>query len=207
MTYPLTVDPISAVQTIYPYTKIDQVFDNQELENVIEYFESQGVDDASVAGIGKESGNFNKKARSSQTKFHHPNKDNAWIFERLCSAIEQLNASLFRFDLVGFNSLQYTKYANAGDHYDLHTDLWYGNWGIQDSLLHRKLSFSLVLSDSNEYTGGNFEFMVSSPVPHVLEQSKGDLIVFPSWVLHRVTPIESGERKSLVGWVEGPKFK
>jgi PKHD-type hydroxylase len=70
----------------------------------------------------------------------------------------------------------------------------------------RKLSMVLQLSDPSEYDGGDLEFYVQSE-PIKAEKKKGIVYVFPSWVLHRVTPVTRGTRRSLVMWIAGPKFK
>jgi PKHD-type hydroxylase len=71
----------------------------------------------------------------------------------------------------------------------------------------RKLSLSLLLSEPEEdFVGGEFFIHLSgNPSLHVLK--KGQMIVFPSFMLHGVKPVLSGVRKSIVIWVEGPKFK
>jgi PKHD-type hydroxylase len=69
----------------------------------------------------------------------------------------------------------------------------------------RKLSFSLILSDSSEYKGGEFEF--DTGTADKAEQKRGRVLAFPSFVKHQVTPIKSGTRKSIVWWALGPKFK
>jgi predicted 2-oxoglutarate/Fe(II)-dependent dioxygenase YbiX len=38
-------------------------------------------------------------------------------------------------------------------------------------------------------------------------RTRGALIVFPWFFLHRVTPIVSGNRKALVAWATGPDFR
>ena len=72
----------------------------------------------------------------------------------------------------------------------------------------RKLSFSLQLTNPNTYNGGNLEFK-SSETNEIITAPKeqGTLIVFDSRIEHRVSPIESGTRKSIVGWVVGPRWR
>ena len=43
--------------------------------------------------------------------------------------------------------------------------------------------------------------------PYRAHKARGTLVAFPSYVMHRVTPVTSGTRKSLVAWVAGPKFR
>jgi len=70
----------------------------------------------------------------------------------------------------------------------------------------RKLSVVIQLSDPSEYDGGNLQFMLGNESENA-KKEKGMLYAFPSWVLHRVTPVTEGTRRSLVIWLSGPKFK
>jgi len=40
-----------------------------------------------------------------------------------------------------------------------------------------------------------------------MEQLKGRVLAFPSFMIHGVAPVTKGKRESVVVWVEGPKFK
>ena len=95
---------------------------------------------------------------------------------------------------------QFTVYhASEGGHYDWHID-----WGLAQ--VQRKLSASLQLSDPAQYEGCDLQFQGMRQV-EAAPRDRGAVIVFPSFILHRVTPISSGTRKSLVVWASGPKFK
>ena len=117
----------------------------------------------------------------------------------------------YEFDLNGFEAIQYTVYNEEGEQrYDLHMDTILGTDKSMDLPETRKLSLSMVLSDPSEYEGGKFQLQTGSPEEDKLmtvEQLKGRVIGFPSFLLHRVSPVTKGTRKSLVVWVEGPKFK
>jgi len=74
----------------------------------------------------------------------------------------------------------------------------------------RKLSLSLILSDPDDYEGGDFYIQTGSPDPEKLikmEQKKGRVLAFPSFMIHGVAPVTKGTRRSIVVWVDGPKFK
>ena len=71
----------------------------------------------------------------------------------------------------------------------------------------RKLSFSLQLSNENEYTGGEIEFKDVMGNTFFAPKNRGCLIIFDSRTEHRVCTVESGNRKSLVGWVKGPRWR
>ena len=73
--------------------------------------------------------------------------------------------------------------------------------------LVRKISFSLQLSDPDDYEGGNIQFIDESNQNYIAPRQKGSLIIFDSRTKHRVCKVRSGVRKSIVGWVVGPRWK
>lgn len=141
--------------------------------------------------------------RSAQLSWAHP-RDAPWVFDRLIQAVERLNERWFGFDLAGFHDpLQLTRYdAKDGGHYDWHTD----RGTFVNANPPRKLTIVVQLSDGNAYTGGDLELLFGRE-PVRVARAVGGLHVFPSFVLHRVTPVTCGSRLSLVGWVIGPKFR
>jgi PKHD-type hydroxylase len=68
----------------------------------------------------------------------------------------------------------------------------------------RKVSVVISITDPDTYEGGEFEF-IDGTKPDI--KQRGSILVFPSFVEHRVTPITSGTRYSLVNWYCGDKFK
>ena len=190
----------------FPYVVANDIFDDEDIEDMIAYCDSIELD---LATLG--TGHIDQHIRKSYAKMHYPNEDNAWIFEALISAANRVNDHFYNYDLYGFEKFQYTVYKGAGSHYSYHTDMLFGERPLpKDLITPRKLSFSLILSNQDEdFTGGNFEFLFDNmDVPVVaLPQKKGTLIAFPSFMLHRVAPLLSGVRKSIVFWACGPKFK
>lgn len=138
--------------------------------------------------------------RDSNIVFVQPIDDLRWVYQRLTDITLNLNERFFGFDLFGFTEgLQFTEYSAPGGKYDQHIDKIYGG-------VIRKLSIVVQLTDPSEYDGGDFEIMDGS-TPEKLFRDKGTLIAFPSYTLHRVTPVTRGTRNSLVGWVTGKPFK
>jgi PKHD-type hydroxylase len=72
--------------------------------------------------------------------------------------------------------------------------------------ISRKLSMAVQLSDPSEYDGGALQVMTSGE-PQSIPKKRGMIAVFPSYILHQVTPVTRGSRQSLVAWVSGPPFK
>ena len=132
-----------------------------------------------------------------------------WIGGFLWHYIMNANKDNFLYDIsdIENNMIQYTQY-NKGDFYKWHTDMDICDINEPDQLV-RKLSFTLQLTNEDEYTGGNLEFADydDSTYRFSVPKSRGTVIVFDSRVPHRVTPVESGIRKSLVGWVVGKRWR
>jgi PKHD-type hydroxylase len=114
----------------------------------------------------------------------------------------------WNFDIVCHETPQYSTYSKNG-FYDWHVDT-----GVEseDELLIRKLSLCISLND--DYSGGDFQVQRwGSPEDqkHFLNikemKNKGSIVVFPSFLFHRVTPVTRGTRNSLVCWFRGPRFR
>ena len=71
---------------------------------------------------------------------------------------------------------------------------------------HRKVSVTIQLSNPEDYDGGELELWTGAGIQKV-EKHKGCAILFPSYMLHRITPVTKGVRKSLVLWVGGSTFR
>ena len=85
------------------------------------------------------------------------------------------------------------------DYYDLHVD-------INPLSATRKLSFIINLSDPSEYTGGNIEFLNTS-IEKELVTSVGSIVIFPSFLPYKITPVLSGEKYIIAGHIHGPLYK
>lgn len=124
------------------------------------------------------------------------------IFQRATEA----NRNAWGFNLgQKIYDIQYTKYYGTDEgFYNWHIDTFFVN---NSRAFDRKISVIIQLSDSDEYEGGDFKFedTISPPDPIELRK-KGTVLVFPSYLLHMVEPVTSGERKSIVSWIEGPRF-
>lgn len=105
----------------------------------------------------------------------------------------------WNFTLGGMENVQVGKYEEGG-HYDWHIDA--GNPDQNGQM--RKLTLSLLLNDPSEFEGGKLEIGQVSEQP---VQEQGTIVIFPSYVLHRVTPVTSGVRYSAVTWFNGPAFR
>jgi len=139
--------------------------------------------------------------RNSHIRWIDYNEKSAWLYKHLSELIQTANNEMWNFDISYIDdSIQYTEYHDNGGHYDWHLDV--GMYPVN----HRKISVTIQLSDPDDYEGGDFEVMTSS-IPDIAPRKKGCAILFPSYLLHRVTPVTKGIRKSLVVWVNGQPLK
>ena len=153
-----------------------------------------------------------KKAKIADGNDANRSSNISWINDKelqttLSYLVKSANdESNWNFSLKEFESLQFTIY-NEGDHYNWHTD---NHVKPYENNTIRKLSFTLCLND--EYEGGDFSICDPQPEPDLsvtttFKLKKGDMIIFPSHVWHKVDKITKGTRKSLVGWVVGNQWK
>jgi len=141
------------------------------------------------------------KFRKSNIKWLPFDSKWEWVIDRIMSQVVEANNTIWNFDLKAIiDNIQYTEYDGNGGHYDWHLDIGPG------SISHRKISIVIQLSDSDDYVGGDLEIMIGSDHTKI-PRGKGNVVIFPSFLLHRVVPLISGNRKSLVLWVGGGQYK
>jgi PKHD-type hydroxylase len=108
-------------------------------------------------------------------------------------------------ELTGvLDAVQYTEYhATENGHYGWHQDFGPG------MLSTRKISVTVQLSDPSEYEGGDLEYFIGGDPNNALkvQRDKGLVFIFPSYMMHRVTPVTKGIRRSFVLWVGGEHYK
>ena len=147
--------------------------------------------------------------------------DDLWIYRELHPYVHKANEMAgWNFDWERSESCQFTKY-KLNQYYDWHTDGWNKPYNKPNTLSHgkvRKLSMTCQLTDGSEYEGGELEFDFRNYDPNMRDESKhvkqikqilpkGSIVVFPSFVWHRVKPITKGTRYSLVMWSLGYPYK
>ncbi len=134
--------------------------------------------------------------------------DDAWIYKEITPYIHTANENAgWNFDLDGAETCQFTEYGVGeyyGWHYDMHTE-------YRKKI--RKLSVSCTLSNPEDYDGGDLEFNISHPDKKnnlfkcTEIKPRGSVVVFPSFIWHRVKPVTRGKRYSLVIWNQGDRYR
>ena len=148
-----------------------------------------------------------------------------WLGGLMWHYYKRANDEVFKYDLdhIDGESMQYTQYG-VGEFYNWHNDagiscaykpVSVGNRsdGLASDFLNenielvRKLSFVVQLSDPEDYEGGNLQLLDEAGKSYFAPRQRGTVIVFDSRTQHRVLKVTKGLRKSLVGWVVGPRWK
>ena len=211
-----------AYQSIWYFTNLPK-----EIVNIIDVDLSQRYDkdmkDSLLHGD-----TFNKDKRNSQNTWIPTTH---WLSGFIWHYVQKANRENFLYDLshIDGDNMQYTRYGE-GQFYNWHNDSSLpthykpavSNIDAESSKdndeLHkdflnknceyvRKLSFAMQLSDPDDYEGGNVQLMDESGDKYVVPRERGSIVLFDSRTQHRVCKVTSGVRKSIVGWVIGPRWK
>lgn len=183
----------------HAYVKWEDGFTDEELNAIEQYCEDNLTKTTGVVGV---EGRTDSQYRNSSVGWIKLNEETNWFYDKLAGIARSLNGQFYRFDLSGFHEdMQYTVYDGSKKaHYDWHIDNGPGD------PVTRKFSLVLQLSDPKDYEGGDLELLVGN-TPIIAEKQKGLVVAFPSFRLHRVSPVTKGIRKTIVVWVAGPPFK
>jgi len=179
-------------------------------------------------GVGDriEDGNENQQGpkkvdekRMSEVAFF----DDRWIYKEIQPYVSIANRqSNWNFDWDWTEQMQFTKYA-LNQHYGWHCDSYYKAYSedVPDGMKGkiRKLSAVVSLSDPEDYEGGDLEFDLRNNIDYEFSKNKdskvlceeikqrGSIVVFPSFLWHRVKPVTKGTRYSLVMWNLGQPWR
>jgi len=193
-------------------------------DDIVKYGLRHQDDVAIIGGLGQgrdlKKQPLNKKEIKDLKKKRDSNivwMDDPWIYKEIQPYIYQANKKAgWNFNWNWSEACQFTKY-NPGQYYGWHCDSWEGVYTQEGPAKGkiRKLSVTVSLSDEKDYTGGELEFDFRQHNPDKRKQTKeckeilpkGSLVVFPSFVWHRVKPVKKGVRYSLVVWNLGYPFQ
>lgn len=179
-----------------------QALSPEECKFIIEYGLTHKPIDATVGHGGKSTVNTELR-RSTVRWLSRSDSTLSGLYQKIEILALKANANAFGFDLSGFHEVQFTEYnADAEGTYGWHEDLCW----TKATPFDRKMSMVIQLSDKDDYTGGKLE-LKHDPLPAGIFENQGDVIFFPSFNIHRVTPVKLGKRHSLVTWFVGPKFR
>ncbi|ETW13570.1 2OG-Fe(II) oxygenase [Roseivivax marinus] len=161
------------------------------------------ADAAPLRDAGLVRGQHDHGQRRAELSWLDEAEGSEWVMDRLVDVVRRANRSVFDFELTDFaESPQVARYgAERAGHFDWHADIGEGAVAAR-----RKLTMVVQLSEPADYAGGGLEIMPSAAIITAPTQ-RGAATLFPSFMLHRVTPVTEGVRRSLTVWVHGPAFR
>jgi PKHD-type hydroxylase len=165
---------------------------------------------AGDANLVDGSSDYTGVSRSSQVCMMSPSHKEGWLFTKLWTILEEHNTKFYDYELDYIQPLQYSVYdSELNGHYEWHQDWGSAVFDPARPEICRKLSFTLQLSDPADYAGGRLEINYGQDyaTESGFYMEQGTLISFPSFMLHRITPVTTGVRRSLVGWCVGVDFR
>jgi PKHD-type hydroxylase len=185
-----------------PFVVWEEILGADELDAIEHYGDRLPLSPAALSG---EKAGYDNAIRRSRVAWVERNSETNTLYRRMEEVVLDLNRQYFHYDLSRLAPMQYAVY-DAGDrsHFDWHTD--YGRERGHEQHEPRKLSLSLQLSGPSQYQGGELQGQIQNAI-ETAPRNRGALIAFPSFLLHRVTPITEGVRKSLVIWAQGPEYR
>ena len=202
-----------AFQSIWYFTELPE-----KIIDIIEYdvkqFDKNFKDSSLLGNV------IDKEKRNSKNTWIPTTH---WLSGFLWHYIQKANRENFLYDLTNIDgeTVQYTQY-NEGEYYKWHSDCGLASYYKPQNVgsinrdqdfvnengeLIRKLSFVLQISNPDDYEGGNLQIMQENGKSYIAPRQRGTLIFFDSRSQHRVQRVTSGVRKSIVGWVVGPRWK
>lgn len=184
---------------VYNWVHFENFLSKKECDDIIEHGKNLNLKDALI-NHDKELGVLDTTIRESKIAWITPNPDTEFLYRRLIDVIQDGNSQYFNFDIHALDeTIQFTEYNAPSGKYDMHIDKHFLG-------KVRKLSVIIQLTDPSEYEGGDVEIIYKKD-PDIMPKSRGGMILFPSYMVHRVSPVTSGTRHSLVCWVSGKPFK
>jgi len=141
------------------------------------------------------------------TNPYRPDKCNGdwkWLQDKIYQVVKMVNQGVFKFDIEGADDeLKLIKY-HEGGFYGWHTDFNAGSCSV------RKLVAIIQLTDPSEYEGGEVQFGIQDKHTkewYTMNQLKGSLTIFPTFLSHNVTPVTKGTRYVIQELFVGNHFK
>lgn len=205
----------------HPVYWVDDFLSNEEIDKIIKYTEKINSEPAKVGisidekkknpftadyNIKNENLGNVPRLRQSIIKWIQLNADTKWIYKKIISEIHKVNQENFGFILKFVEDLQFTEYnENQKGFHANHSDC--GDKTKMENFVDiRKLSFSIQLSDPNNYEGGEL-ILYKNNKEFIAPKKRGTIIFFESDLSHKVSEIKRGTRYSLVSWVRGPNLR
>lgn len=198
------------------YVVVSEALDSELREKVLAFLKTRKLAAAKMKNEGGGDDDDQRKARYDDrdcyTHWFNAEDQVPALHERLVEIVRDVGNVEWPLLKVGptgkviceYEETQYTMYGPNQHFKAWHQDAYAEGHDIEDA---RQITLVVMLSNRTDYTEGNFEMRLSPPnkgrrTRKVLRDlDAGDVVVFPAKVLeHRVTPVKTGTRRTLVFW-------
>jgi PKHD-type hydroxylase len=170
------------------------VFTTQECNQII------NIQDTDKQRNYTEYGKNDNSASIIKSKYINKTINTNWVWERLQKYAWMVNNDYFQFKLSYLDDLQIMEYQeNSVFH-------WHIDINGPEHFSSRKLSLVVFLSERIAFEGGKLLFGLTSDEKTQLEMTQGSMVIFPSFQVHKVSPVTRGKRQTLVAWAHGEPF-
>jgi len=197
------------VQTKYSYWLFKDALSEKDRNKIKRIAKKSGYGKATTRDDNNETKKPDKKVRNTDTAF----SSDQFLYDTLSPFVHSANESAgWKYDLDWFEPVQVARY-RKNQHYAWHRDGSGDHFGVypEGNSKGKVRKVSLVACLSNGYVGGDLELALQNQEEEnetlYPEIGVGDVIVFPSYVFHRSTPITKGTKYSAAMWCLGPPFK
>jgi PKHD-type hydroxylase len=184
-------------------------------KDIIKFAKSKNKKNLGIVSGFEKKDTLTKKEKTELKKVRDSNVvwlDEPWIFNKILPFVKIANKNAgWNYEFGTCEKAQFTIY-KKNQFYKWHCDSFLEP---DENNENRKLSVTVLLNDPSEFEGGDLEFDAYTK-PHEKKlrlntrkhlTGPGSLIVFPSFVYHRVAPVTKGVRYSLVIWFRGPQLR
>lgn len=183
-----------------PYIVIPKFFSIDECTEINKLFDSYVP---TIADVGEYNSDNVLEYKPDHTlrkgivTYTDPDSTNEWIHSKLQQLILSTNYNNWHCKITGFDEQMRRMSYGPTDHFNS----WHPDYGMGETGF-RKLTSIVLLDDVSNFTGGSFQIACWGDIP----LNQGDCVIFPTYIYHRVTPILTGFRRSLVYRATGPHF-
>ena len=193
------VDPDAGTENGFvPFVAFPKAFGPSELDEISAMVAPGRGVPASLhdAGVGI----HRPRSRSSDVSWIREGAGGERLFFKIASIFRHANAAHFGFEIDRVEgAIQIAGYGRF-DEFSWHLDMGGGK------LRRRKLTLVVQLSDGLDYRGGDLQLLLDAE-PLSIQRGRGSAVVFPTFILHRVTPVIEGHRRTLTAWMCGPPLR
>jgi len=201
--------PVAFATTMFPtdsehldlnnYYHFQKAFGVDEITRIQSFVKKDSFENSTISQLACPT--ETKKIRISEVQWIKDSSETSWLYKKILNMAKRANDAIYNFKLTHIkDSIQYTRYNQSGK-YDWHVDLGQGDAAL------RKLSMVVLLTDPSTFEGGVLELRLGNRIVSAPLKYQGSVVIFPSFLLHRVTPVISGTRESLVVWISGFPFQ